>query len=279
MVDKPAGPTSHDVVAAARRCLDQPRIGHAGTLDPPATGVLLLGVGGFTRMLRFLTDLPKRYTGEVILGSTTSTLDDTGETTARFAMEGVTLADARAAAAALTGEIEQTPPMVSAVRVEGRRLHDLARAGIEVDREPRPVTVHRFAVDADPEPGVLRITVECSSGTYVRSLADDLGRALGGGAHLRRLRRTAIGSFGEHDAAPVEEAVLLDPAEALRDRERIVVEEPLAARVGHGAVLALDELAPSGPPPWVVLDGAGRVLAVYEASGGRAKPAVVVAEP
>jgi tRNA pseudouridine55 synthase len=276
VVEKVAGVTSHDVVAAARRRLDQPRIGHAGTLDPPATGILLLGVGSFTRTLRFFTALTKRYTGEVVLGSTTTTLDATGEVTAEFDMT-VTLEEARAVAATLTGELDQVPPMVSAVRVGGRRLHELARAGEEVDREARRVTVHRFDVEPTAEPGVLSVLVECSSGTYVRSLADDLGRGLGGGAHLRNLRRTAIGSFGEDDAAPVEEAGLLTPAEALRDRDRVVVDDAVADRVRHGAVLGLDELGAEGLPPWVVLDGEGRVLALYEAHGERAKPAVVLA--
>jgi tRNA pseudouridine55 synthase len=202
VVDKEAGCTSHDVVARARRLLRTKKVGHSGTLDPDATGVLLLGVGPATRLLKLLTALPKSYACEIVLGAETSTLDDSGAVTATFDMAGVTLDQARAAAAALTGDIRQVPPMVSAVKVGGRRLHELARAGIEVERAPRPVTVHRFDLAAGPAPGTLRAEVDCSSGTYVRTLAADLGTALGGGAHLRALRRTAIGPFDEGRARP-----------------------------------------------------------------------------
>ena len=216
VVDKQSGWTSHDVVARARKVLGERRVGHAGTLDPDATGVLLLGVGRATRLLRFLTALPKTYTGEVVFGRETSTLDSSGETTATHDMT-LTLAEVAAAAATLTGPIMQVPPMVSALKVDGRRLHELAREGIEVEREPRPVTVYRFDVESTPDPLVYRIEVECSAGTYVRSLAADLGHALGGGAHLRALRRTRIGSFGEDEAHPVDALVLRPAAVALRD--------------------------------------------------------------
>ena len=196
VVDKAAGWTSHDVVARCRGIFGQGRVGHAGTLDPDATGVLLVGLGRVTRLLRFLTVLRKTYTTDIVLGTATSTLDASGEVTATFDMSRVRPSDVAAAATALTGEIEQVPPMVSAVKVEGRRLHELAREGVEVERKPWPVTVYRFETSPDPDParpGVYRAVVECSSGTYVRVLADDLGRALGGGAHLDRLRRTRIG--------------------------------------------------------------------------------------
>lgn len=273
MVDKTAGLTSHDVVDRARKRLGERRIGHSGTLDPDATGVLLVGVGTVTRVLRFLTDLPKTYTGEVVLGTETSTLDASGEVTARHDMAGVTVEAARAAAAAhLTGPILQVPPMVSALKVDGRRLHELAREGIEVARAPRPVTVHAFAVDEGPEPGVLRIEVRCSSGTYVRTLAADLGRLLGGGAHLRNLRRTAIGSFGEADARPLEDAPLLDASEALRDYARVTVDAATVDHVRHGRLLP----AFDGAGPWALLGPDGALLAVYEAHKGGAKPAVVL---
>src|SRR5262245_47606720 len=144
VVDKPAGFTSHDVVAKARRQLGTKRIGHSGTLDPDATGVLLLGIGRATRLLRFTGDLPKTYVGEVVLGVETSTLDAAGEVTATYDMRGVTLDEMRAAAAGFIGDIEQVPPMVSAIQVDGRRLHELARQGVEVARAPRPVNVHRL---------------------------------------------------------------------------------------------------------------------------------------
>ena len=202
-MDKPAGMTSHDVVDRARRLLGTRKVGHAGTLDPDVTGVLLLGVGQATRLLRFVVELPKTYAGQVVLGTETTTLDAGGETTATHDMAGVGLDDVRAAAAGLVGDILQVPPMVSAVRVGGRRLHELAREGVEVERAPRPVTVYRFDVPAEVEPGVFAVEVECSSGTYVRSLAADLGRALGGGAHLRTLRRTAVGPWTVAEARAV----------------------------------------------------------------------------
>ncbi len=226
VVDKEAGWTSHDVVARCRRIFGQRRVGHAGTLDPDATGVLLVGLGRATRLMRFLTVLPKTYEAEVVLGTATSTLDASGETTGSWDMEEVTLAEVRAAAESLTGPIEQIPPMVSAVKVGGRRLHALAREGIEVERAPRPVTVYRFDVTPGLPPGVFRIEVECSSGTYVRVLAADLGGALGGGAHLRNLRRTRIGSFSADDARLVDELTpmaVLTPAQALRDLDQVVV--------------------------------------------------------
>ncbi|CAN5810885.1 tRNA pseudouridine(55) synthase TruB [soil metagenome] len=280
VIDKPAGWTSHDVVAKARGVLGTRKIGHAGTLDPDATGVLLLGVGRVTRLLRFLTALPKRYEGEIVLGTETSTLDAAGVVTATHDMAGVTLAEVRAAAVRFVGAIEQIPPMVSAVKVGGRRLHELARAGEEVDRAPRPVTVHRFEVDdpvADVGPGVFGVLVECSSGTYVRTLAADVGRALGGGAHLRALRRTAIGSFTLAEAHPVEAAAVLTPAEALRDYPGVVVADEVAAAVGYGKVLPGEVLGAAGEGPWPVLDAAGDLLAVYQAHrDGTFKPAVVI---
>jgi tRNA pseudouridine55 synthase len=277
VVDKEAGWTSHDVVARARKVLGERKVGHAGTLDPDATGVLLLGVGRATRLLRFLTALPKTYTGEVVFGRETSTLDSSGETTAVHTMH-IDAAEVAAAAATLTGPIMQVPPMVSALKVDGRRLHVLAREGIEVERVPRPVTVHRFEVDPTSDPLVYRVEVECSSGTYVRSLAADLGHALGGGAHLRSLRRTAVGSFTESEANPVDALVLQPAAVALRDFASTVVDADLAGAVGHGKMLAADALGVDGEGPWAVVDDRGVLLAVYEPTGkpGMVKPAVVL---
>lgn len=281
VVDKAAGWTSHDVVAKCRGIFGQRRVGHSGTLDPPATGVLLVGLGRATRLLRFLTDLPKVYVGEVVLGVTTSTLDAEGEVTGRWDMGAVSLEEVRRMGEGFVGPIQQVPPMVSAVKVGGRRLHELARAGQEVERRPRRVVVHRLALEGTAEPGVVRIEVECSSGTYVRSLAADLGVALGGGAHLRALRRIAIGSFGVDEARPMDdlsEVAVLSPAEALRDYPRVPVERPTAQAIGHGRMLGRRELGVSGPGPWGLLDEEGRLLAVYEAVGGEgAKPAVVLA--
>jgi tRNA pseudouridine55 synthase len=274
VVDKPAGVTSHDVVGMLRKQFNERQVGHAGTLDPDATGVLLVGVGKVTRLLRFLTALGKTYTGEVVLGATTSTLDAAGDVTGTFDMSAVTLDMARVAAAEhLTGPIMQVPPMVSALRVEGKRLHELAREGIEVERRPRPVTVYSFDVTGSDDPSVLQIEVRCSAGTYIRSLADDLGRLLGGGAHLRNLRRTAVGSFGDDEARPPGACELIAPVEALRDYPRVVVDDGAADMVRHGRVL--DRF--TGDGPWAVVDSTGSLLAVYESFGAAAKPAVVIA--
>jgi tRNA pseudouridine55 synthase len=276
VVDKAAGLTSHDVVAKARKVLGTRKIGHSGTLDPDATGILLLGVGAATRQLRFLTDLPKTYTADFVLGVETSTLDASGEVTATHEM-AVTPEQVAAAAATFLGEIDQVPPMVSAIRVDGKRLHELAREGIEVEREPRRVTVHRYEVTPTDDPLVYRAEVECSSGTYVRSLAADLGTALGGGGHLRDLRRTRIGSFGEAEAHPVEDAVVLSAGEGLRDYPQVTVDDDLAAKIANGRVLHPDQLDVAGTGPWAVSNAAGRLLAVYERAGeDRLKPAVVL---
>ncbi len=215
-----------------------------------------------------------------MLGTETTTLDASGEVTASHDMRDVTLPAARAAAKTLTGDILQVPPMVSAVQVGGKRLHELARQGIEVERDARPVHVSRFDLDATDDPLVLRATVECSSGTYVRVLAADLGHALGGGAHLRALRRTAIGSFSIADAKRIDqisEADLRSPADALRDYPSVTADAATAAAVANGKVLADDELRASGDGPWPVLDAGGALLAVYERHrGNTVKPAVVL---
>jgi len=280
VVDKEAGWTSHDVVARCRRIYGQRRVGHAGTLDPDATGVLLVGLGRATRLMRFLTALRKSYQAEVVLGSATSTLDASGAVTGTWDMDGVSLAEVRAAAESLTGPIEQIPPMVSAVKVGGRRLHALAREGIEVERTARPVTVHRFDVLPGLTPGVFRINVECSSGTYVRVLAADLGSALGGGAHLRNLRRTRIGSFTVDDARLVDEltpAVVLTPAQALRDLDQVVVGTDVAELVSRGLALDRVPLGVTGDGPWGLVDAGHRLLAVYESTQtDRIHPAVVL---
>ncbi len=278
VVDKPAGCTSHDVVGRCRRIFGQKKVGHGGTLDPDATGVLLVGLGRATRLLRFLAPLPKSYVAEVVLGAATSTLDDSGEVLATYDMSGVTLGDVRAAAVAFVGDIEQIPPMVSAVSIGGRRLHELARAGIEVERPARPVTVHRIEVSLASELGTYRIEVDCSSGTYVRSLAADLGTALGGGAHLRRLRRTGVGPFTVATATSLDDlgpADVLPAAAGVAHLASVAADAAMAEAVSYGRALDFDW---SGDGPWAVLDGAGGLLAVYERTvDGRTKPAVVLA--
>ncbi len=281
VVDKEAGWTSHDVVARCRRIYGQRRVGHAGTLDPDATGVLLVGLGRVTRLLRFLTAMPKRYVGEIVLGTATSSLDASGDVTGTWDMSNVSLTEAREAAAALTGDIEQVPPMVSAVKVGGRRLHELARRGEEVPRLPRPVRVDRFDLEPTDAPGVLRLEVTCSSGTYIRVLAADLGTMLGGGAHLRNLRRTAVGSFTVAEARPLavlDDTAVLTPAQALRDLEKVVVDAETGRLIARGLPLDRIPLGVTGEGPWALLGPNGRLLAVYEGTGtDRVRPAVVLA--
>lgn len=273
VVDKPAGVTSHDVVGMLRRRFGERQVGHAGTLDPDATGVLVVAVGKATRLLRFVEKTRKGYVGEVVLGTQTSTLDSSGDVIGTYDMSSVTIEDVRAAIAQhLVGDIEQVPPMVSAIRVDGKRLHELAREGIEVERAPRPVTVYRFEAIDWVEPGVIGIDVECSAGTYIRTLADDLGRLLGGGAHLRNLRRTAVGEFTLAEAGPPDTCELLPVAAAVRALPVVAVDDAVAALVANGRVLD----AWDGDGPWAVFDRAGELLAVYEPYRGQAKPAVVL---
>jgi tRNA pseudouridine55 synthase len=301
IVDKSADWTSHDVVAKARGILHNKKIGHSGTLDPDATGVLVLGVGRATRLLRYLTALPKSYVGEIVLGTETDTLDAAGNITAVHDMSGVSFDDVRAAAAELNGDILQIPPMVSAVKVDGKRLYELAREGKEIEREARPVTVYHFGVEpVEGQPNVYRAAVNCSSGTYVRTLAADLGHALGGGGHLRSLRRTAIGSFTIGDARPLDGIEVLPVREAMRDFPAVVARDEVAEAVRHGKVLdrttlgiPLAVLPPAGTGqfvvrwdgrpvgadtgPWAVLDETGDLLAVYERHHGETvKPSVVL---
>ncbi len=243
---------------------------------PP--GVLVVAVGMATRLLRFVERTQKEYIGEVVLGASTNTLDAAGVVTATYDMSAVTVDDARRVVAEhLTGPISQIPPMVSAIRVDGKRLHELAREGIEIEREPRPVVVDRFDVWATDDPLVLRIEVECSAGTYIRSLAADLGALLGGGAHLRGLRRTRVGSFTIEESASPDDCVLHPVDAAVRSLERVDVDEATSALIANGRVLPRW----AGPGPWAVFGDEGRtLLAVYEAftdaSGEVAKPAVVL---
>lgn len=279
VVDKPAGVTSHDVVGMLRRRLGERQVGHAGTLDPDATGVLLVGVGKATRLLRFLTDLGKTYTGDIVFGTTTDSLDSTGVVTGTFDMTGLTADTVQAAVREhLVGAIEQIPPMVSAVKVDGRRLHELAREGVEIERAPRPVTVYRFDIEPTDDPLVYRATVHCSKGTYIRTLADDLGRLCGGGAHLRGLRRIGVGSFTAEEAVGPDTVALLTLPQAVRDYPQSTVDADTAALIANGRVLERSVLGVEGEGPWAILGPDGALLAMYEARGPRdAKPAVVVA--
>jgi tRNA pseudouridine55 synthase len=281
--DKPAGMTSHDVVARVRRLAGQRRVGHGGTLDPPATGVLVLALGRATRLLPFLPMEPKRYLAVVAFGAETDTLDAAGTVTATAAAGGLAEEAVRAVLPGFLGPQLQVPPMVSAVKVGGERLYAKARRGEQVAREPRPVTIHALRLLAF-EPGerpLATLEVTCSGGTYVRALAADLGRAVGALAHLNRLRRVAVGRFGEGDAHPLAELEalaaaggrlpLLAPAAALSMAVRSLSTAEAAA-LANG-----QSLTPSGrPEPVAAVAPDGRLVAVVQDGDGRARPRVVL---
>ncbi len=284
VVDKETEWTSHDVVAKARGVFSTRKIGHSGTLDPGATGVLVLGVGRGTRLLRFVTELEKTYVAEAVLGVETDSLDADGDVTVRHDMAGVTIDDVRRVATQFVGDIEQIPPMVSAVRIDGKRLHELAREGKTVERKPRPVTVYELTIDPtfvetpQGEPAVFRFTTRCGSGTYIRTIAADIGAALGGGAHLRYLRRTAIGRHTEAHASTLDKAPIISLAEGLADYPSVTLDDDTVARVRNGQRLSEEILTGAGP--WVLLDEQGTVVAMHERDeGGKIKPAVVIPAP
>jgi len=274
VVDKPSGVTSHDVVAMLRKRFDERQVGHGGTLDPSATGVLVVAVGHATKLLRFVEKTSKAYVGEIVFGVETDSLDADGVVTATHDMDEVSVVDAQALVDQyLIGDIEQIPPMVSAVKIDGKRLHELAREGIEVDRPPRPVTIHSFTLMPTAEPNVLLAAIECSSGTYVRTLAADLGHLLGGGAHLRNLRRTAVGRFTLGESAAPDDCELLPISEAVRTLDRVDVAQQVKDFVANGRVLP----AWDGEGPWAVFGPDDDLLAVYARHGANeAKPMVVV---
>lgn len=200
IVDKPAGMTSHDVVARCRKALGIRRIGHAGTLDPDATGVLVLGVARATRLLQFLEAHEKTYVTTFVLGVETTTLDASGDVVETKDASSISKSDVESALARFRGEIQQVPPMVSAIKVGGERLYEKARRGETVERAPRHVTIHELTLESF-DPPTLRI--RCSKGTYIRTLVADLGTALGVGAHIATLRRTACGPYDESAATPL----------------------------------------------------------------------------
>ncbi len=288
LVDKPGGMTSHDVVARVRRLVGQKKIGHAGTLDPMATGLLVLGLGRATRLIRFIQEGDKTYVARALFGVATDSLDADGAVLDREPMP-VTEADVAQAAERFVGDIVQIPPMVSAVKVGGRRLYELAREGAEVERRPRPVTVYEirvldFAPSDYPE---VELLVRCSSGTYVRTLADDIAGALGGRAHLTALRRTAIGPLDVADAASLEalesgaEAgvvgdLVLAPSAGLPAMAAVAVTEEVARGIRHGAPFPAAVLGAPADGLIRVLDEAGSLLAVYRIAGGAARPEVVL---
>ncbi|WGW13110.1 tRNA pseudouridine(55) synthase TruB [Saxibacter everestensis] len=285
LVDKPQGWTSHDVVARARRLLGTKKVGHAGTLDPMATGLLLLGVGKGTRLLTYLVGEDKTYSAVIRLGSSTPT-DDADSTADAFAdptrLGGITDDDIRAGISALTGDIQQVPSAVSAIKVDGVRSYQRVRAGEDVVLKPRPVLIRRFELlDVQREVGAidLSVTVECTSGTYVRALARDLGNGLGVGGHLTALRRTLVGRFSVNEALelpgwdePAETPALMSLAEVARKclAVRDLSDDDVRA-LGYGQWIAES----SNPGPVACIGQQGDLVAIVENIRGKAKPVVV----
>lgn len=214
LIDKPAGPSSHDVVGAIRKRFGFQKVGHGGTLDPGATGLLLVLVGRGTSLSNQVMGCDKRYTGEMLLGTETNTQDLEGEVVAELPYDLVTLDGIREEAAKMEGDIFQTPPMASAVKVGGVPLYKLARKGQEIEREPRLIHIYRFAITA-LEPPVATFDVTCGKGTYIRTLCHDLGRALGCGACMKSLRRVKCGTWTLDNAIGFDKALALSKTELL----------------------------------------------------------------
>ena len=270
LVDKPSGMTSHDVVDAVRRRLGTRKVGHAGTLDPMATGLLVLGAGRATRLLRYLGELPKSYTGTGRLGVETDTLDADGSVV-RSAPVTATRDEVTAAANALVGESMQTPPAFSAVKVGGRKLYEAARKGETLEAPPRPIRVDAFDVTAFAEP-TFSFAVSCSGGTYVRVLVSDVGRALGCGAHLMALRRTGIGPFTVEEAEAPDAAAPLPIERAVAHLPRLPLEAEEATAASRGRPLAAAGIT----GPYGVFDPDGRLIGVYRDEGTVARPEVIL---
>ena len=246
-IDKPAGLTSHDVVARLRRLAGQRRVGHGGTLDPAATGVLPIGLGEATRLLPYLVEGRKRYLATIELGRTTTTDDAEGTIVAEGPVPPLTIDQLEQALAAITGTIQQVPPMYSAIQVGGQRMYDLARQGQTITLAARPVEIEQIAI-VDWRSPLLQLDIRCGKGTYIRAIARDLGAALGCGAHLRTLRRSAVGPLTLREAVPLAELLddparlqtaLLLPDVAVADWPRVDLHEADAQRVRHGLPLDL----------------------------------------
>jgi tRNA pseudouridine55 synthase len=276
VVDKAPGMTSHDVVARVRRLAGTRKVGHAGTLDPMATGVLVLGVDRATRLLGHLMLTEKSYDATVRLGVSTTTDDAEGEVVETRAVDGVDPEAVRAELARFVGDIEQVPTAVSAIKVDGKRAYARVRDGEQVELKARPVTIHELVVHEVAMPDV-RISVRCSSGTYIRAIARDLGAALGVGGHLTALRRTAVGSFDLSVARTLEQLAedfaVLPIADAARATfPGVELDDEQAAHVRFGR--ALDLPLPEDGPHAVFAPG-GEFLALYERRGQQARPVAV----
>jgi tRNA pseudouridine55 synthase len=275
VVDKPGGLTSHDVVSRVRRLAGTRKVGHAGTLDPMATGVLVLAVDRATRLLGHLTLTDKRYDATIRLGVSTTTDDAEGETLETRSTEGLTEDEVRAGLDAFTGEIDQVPSSVSAVKIDGKRAYARVREGEQVELPPRRVTIHAIEVTAIELPDV-RVSVHCSSGTYIRAIARDLGAALGVGGHLTALRRTAVGPFTLDHARTLEQLTdhfevtpIAEAARAAFPARELDDSQAADVRVGRRLDLDLDAVTGLFAPD-------GQFLALYrKGDDGRAKALAV----
>jgi tRNA pseudouridine55 synthase len=287
IVDKPGGLTSHDVVARIRRLAGTRRVGHAGTLDPMATGVLVVGVEKATRLLGYLTLTEKQYDATIRLGQSTSTDDAEGELTKTAPATGLTPETINKAIAELTGEIQQVPPAVSAIKVDGQRAYKLTRAGSAPELKPRPVTVYEFTVTAirpvgDGDLLDVDATVRCSSGTYIRALARDLGDKLGTGGHLTALRRTRVGEYGLDAAKTLDQLAerfevipLAQAAAAAFPRRDLSADE--ARRLAHGGRLPAGPPGTGTPGPTAAFAPDGSLVALLAEQDGQARPLAVFA--
>ena len=279
LVDKPSGPTSHDVVSMARRALGLKKVGHAGTLDPMATGLLTLGVGQGTKLLTFLVGSDKRYLATVRLGATTTTDDAEGAVVSQSSvaqLDELTEATIREAFGRFVGEIDQIPSSVSAIKVDGQRAYDLVRAGEKVDLKARRITIYLLEVTQVHRSGEfwdVDIDVSCSSGTYIRSIARDVGEDLGVGGHLTSLRRLAVGPFTVDQACSPEQisATQLKPLgqAASTVLPSMLVSKAQALELGHGMKVFLSppDSVPDGDPV-ACLDDSGRLVAVVRIERG-----------
>lgn len=283
IVDKPGGITSNRVVAEVRKATGVKKVGHAGTLDPMATGALILALGNVTRLIRFIQDQPKEYLATAQFGVATDTLDADGAVLSREPMsfeadELITILPR------FTGVIHQIPPMVSALKKDGRRLYELAREGQLIEREARPVVVHELEileVGPGPYPEV-EFRVVCGKGTYIRSLADDMAAVLGGSAHLTMLRRTRIGSLKAADGVSIDSmddwpSYLLSASDALTDLPAVTVGSETLRGVRHGMRFVGGDIV-DGPQgiPYRVVDDSGSLAAIYRLDGDQARPEVVL---
>ena len=284
LVDKSGGLTSHDVVGRIRRLAGQKKVGHAGTLDPMATGLVVVGLGRCTRLLRFVQAQPKVYVATARFGIATDTLDADGEVVASAPLP-VSRSDVEAVLDEFRGRIQQVPPMVSALKHDGRRLYELAREGKMVERPPRDVYISELTVTTVgsgdyPEVG---FRVRCGSGTYIRSLADDIAGALGGRAHLTALRRTENGGHRVEVAWTVERLdradsftdMVLAPVDGLPELPMASVDQATAAAVANGVSIPAEQFDGAGEGAFRVVYE-GRLIAVYRTEGTQAKPEVVL---